>query len=132
MQPFPFDDPGEDELDDESDCDAAGGEKGRLKDKGRRKPQPKPQAFPMPTQMLASIGALPKGIHQKRISEGCSDDERQAKKKRRSSLSYVFMFTFQCHFRGSDLIGSDLVNIFWKTKAIQVRTPLYNTHDPFT
>ena len=131
-QPFPLDDPGEDELDDESDCDAAGGEKGRLKDKGRRKPQPKPQAFPMPTQMLASIGALPKGVHQKRISEGCSDDERQAKKKRRSSLSYVFMFTFQCHFRGSDLIGSDLVNIFWKTKAIQVRTPLYNTHDPFT
>ena len=59
---------------------------------------------------------------QKRMTEGRSEDEQQSRKKRRRSLSYVFfMFIFQCCFRGSDLIGSDLINIVLKTKAIHVR-----------
>ncbi|KAF8813016.1 hypothetical protein BYT27DRAFT_6394589 [Phlegmacium glaucopus] len=85
-QPFPLDDPDDYVGDEESDFDAGGGGKGRLNAKRRRKPQPKPRAFPMPTHMLASIEPVPKRRHQKRISEDRSDDERQAKKKRRSSL----------------------------------------------
>ena len=63
---------------------------------------------------------------QKRMLEGRSDDERQAKKKRRSSPSYVFYVHFQCRSRGSDLIGSDLVNMTLKTKAIHVRSQTIN------
>ena len=83
-----------------------------LPSKGKNKAQP----FP--------IEGLSK--HQKGMSEDRSDDEQQAKKKRRSSLSYVFYVHFQCRFRGSDLIGSDLVNVILKTKAIQVRTQATN------
>ena len=50
-----------------------------LQSKGKRKAQPFPEE------------GLSK--HQMRTSESCSDDERQSK-KRRSSLSYVFMFIF--------------------------------------
>jgi hypothetical protein len=39
-----------------------------------------------------------------------------------------FYVHFQCRFRGSDLIGSDLVNIILKTKAIQVRTQTIINH----
>ena len=108
----------------------------------------KPKAFPMPSPQSSDTASIrptsqskgknkaqpfpEEGLskHQKRISEGCSDDERQAKKKRQNSLSYVFMFIFQCRFRGSDLIGSDLVNIVLKTKAIQVRTQAINRTSP--
>lgn len=123
-RPFPLDDLDGDEGDEESDYNAS---KRKVKAKGKQKSQHKPQAFPMPTQMLASIGPrnVPKEKlmkHHKRLSENCSDDERRKKKKRRSSLPYVFMFIFQCDFCGSDLIGSDLVNIVLRTKVIQVRT----------
>ena len=104
----------------------------------------KPRAFPMPSPQSSDTASIRSSLqskgknkaqpfpqeglskHQKRISEGRSDDERQAKKKRQSSLSYVFMFIFQYRFHGSDLIGSDLVNIVLKTKAIQVRTQAIN------
>ena len=104
----------------------------------------KPKAFPMPSpqssdkaRTRATLQSQSKGKNkarpfpeeglsklQKRISEGLGDDEQQPRKKRRRSLSYVFfMFIFQCRFRGSELIGSDLINIVLKTKAIHVRNP---------
>ena len=120
-QPFPLDELDEDEGDEEGDYDG----KGKVKAKGRRKSQTKLRTFPMSTQMLASIG-LPK----QRLSEDYNEDGPQAKKKRQNRLSYVFMFIFQCHFRRSDLIGSDLVNIILKMRAIQVRTRLVTTREP--
>lgn len=82
------------------------------------------KAFPMPSPQSsdkAGIGStlqskgknkarpFSKGVlskHQKRMSEDLSDsdDERQAKKKRRNSLSYVFMFTFNVVFVGLILL----------------------------
>ena len=81
------------------------------------------KAFPMPSpqssdkasmrSILQSKGknkvqSIAKGglsKRQKRMSEGCSDDdERQPKKKRRSSLSYVFMFIFNDVFMGLILL----------------------------
>ena len=96
--PFPLDD-----QDEESDYDTADSGNDKVKAEGRWKSLPKPQGFPMPTQMLASIGSpsVPKGRpskHQKRMSENRSDDEGQAKKKRRNSLLYVFMFIFPVPF----------------------------------
>ena len=68
------------------------GTRSTLQSKGKNKARPFPN------------GVLSK--HQKRMSESFSDsdDERQAKKKRPSSLSYVFMFTFNVVFVGLILL----------------------------
>jgi hypothetical protein len=50
----------------------------------------KNKAQPFPEEGLSK--------HQKRMSESRSDDERQAKRKRRSSLSYVFHVHFSMSF----------------------------------
>jgi hypothetical protein len=60
------------------------GTRSTLQSKGKNKAQPFPEE------------GLSK--QQKRMSEGLSDDERQAKKKRRSSLSYVFLCSFSMSF----------------------------------
>jgi hypothetical protein len=64
--------------------DKAGGIRSPLLSKGKNKAQP------FPKEGLSK--------HQKRMSEGLSDDERQAKKNRRSSLSYVFLCSFSMSF----------------------------------
>ena len=76
------------------------------------------KAFPMPSPQASDKSSVRATLQSKGknkawpspdeslsiLSEGSSDDERQAKKKRQSSLSYVFLFIFNIVFVGLILL----------------------------